>query len=195
MLFRVSEVESFRQWRDDEEAELSDFLARLHGEQEPSDAMLAGTAFHRALELATEGEAETLEANGFRFLIECDITLALPEIRELRASRAYGPITVTGCVDVIEGVRIEDHKTTSRFDPERYLDGYQWRYYLDIFGAEVFRWNIFEMRPIEDRVYSVFATHRLEQHRYPSMRHDCAKLVKALHEFAVANLPERRIAA
>ena len=39
----------------------------------------------------------------------------------------------------IDGLRIEDHKTTSRFEPDWYLPGYQWRLYLDIFGASRFR--------------------------------------------------------
>lgn len=195
MLFRVSEVESFRQWRGDEDAELADFLSRVRGEVPPSGSMLAGTAFHRALELATVGEVGTLEANGYRFLIDCDIPLALPDTRELRASKAYGPITVTGCVDVIHGLRIEDHKTTGRFDPDRYLDGYQWRYYLDIFGARTFRWNVFEIAEDEPRVYRVRAFHQLEQHAYPSMHSDCARLAADLHAFALEHLPERRIAA
>jgi hypothetical protein len=195
MLFRVSEVEAFRQWRDDEEAELGDLLARLRGDMPPSENMLAGTAFHRALELAPLGDFEELNANGRRFLIECDIALELPRIRELRASKAYGPIVVTGCVDALDALRIDDHKTTSRFDPDRYLEGCQWRFYLDIFGARVFRWNVFEMRAIEDRVYSVFAFHRLEQHAYPAMHDDCERLAADLHAFALRHLPERREAA
>lgn len=195
MIFRVSECESFRQWRADDDAELSDLLARLRGETPPSDAMLAGTAFHRALELATVGETAELEANGYRFVVDCDAHLALPDIRELRASKAYGPITVTGCVDVIHGLRIEDHKTTGRFDPDRYLDGYQWRLYLDIFGAKVFRWNVFEIREKAPRIYSVLAVHQLEQHAYPRMHDDCARLASDLHQFALEHMPERREAA
>jgi hypothetical protein len=195
MLFRVSEVETFRQWREDEESETSDLLARLRGETEPTENMLAGTAFHRALELSLLGSFDELSADGFRFLIECDIALELPRIRELRASKAYGPIVVTGCVDALHALRVDDHKTTSRFDPDRYIGGYQWRYYLDIFGARVFRWNVFEMRPIEARVYSVYAFHRLEQHAYPGMHDDCARLAADLHAFALLHLPERREAA
>lgn len=195
MLFRVSEIEQYRQWRDDEEAEIATLIARLRGQEQPSEAMLAGTAFHKALERSGLGEAATLEQDGRRFLIECDIALALPEIRELRASKAYGPLTATGQVDAIHALRIEDHKTTARFDPDRYLDGYQWRFYLDIFGARVFRWNIFEMRPIDDRVYSVYGHHTLEQCAYPGMHEDCARLAGELFDFSTTHLPERRLAA
>lgn len=195
MQFRVSEVESFRQWLNDEESDIEALLARLRGETSPSEAMQAGTAFHRALELASVGETDHLEANGYRFRFECDVDLALPSIRELRASKQYGPISVTGCVDVLEGLRIEDHKTTGQFDADRYLAGYQWRYYLDIFGAKVFRWNVFEIREDEPRVYIVRAHHRLEQSVYPGMHAECARLAGELHAFALEHMPERRSAA
>lgn len=200
MIFRVSHAEAFRRWREDEDAELAPLLASLRGQDEPSEAMKAGTALHAALETAQEGERDVLEAEGYRFLIECQITLALPPVRELRASRAYGPITITGKVDVIEGKRIEDHKTAARFDPDWYLPGYQWRFYLDIFGADVFRWNVFEISridgdPGDPPTYSVYGFHRLEQVRYPGLHADCARLAAELHEFACEHMPEHRRAA
>lgn len=200
MIARVSNLEAFRQWRLDEDAELEPFLARLRGQDEPSDSMKAGTAFHKCLETAQEGESAVLVTPGYRFNIECDIALALPETRELRASKAYGPLTVTGQVDVIDGKRVEDHKTTARFEPEWYLPGFQWRMYLDIFGADVFRWNIFEMdfeglAQNGDRIYRVFGFHKLEQVRYPNLHQDCARLAADFYAFASEQLPELRSAA
>jgi hypothetical protein len=195
MLFRVSEVEQFRWWRQDEDADLDVLLGRLRGQEPPSEQMLAGTAFHKALEHAQFEEASELEADGRRFLIECDIKIALPNIRELRASKTYGDVVVTGQVDAIHALRIEDHKTTARFDADRYFEGYQWRYYLDIFSARVFRWNVFEMRPVDDRVYSVFGFHQIEQHAYSGMHEDCLRLARDLGEFAALHLPERKQAA
>lgn len=196
MTFRVSEVESYRQWRDDEDADLEVLLARLRGQSEASEAMLAGTAFHKALELAPVGTATTLQALGYTFRFVDDMELAIPTIREVRAGKTYRgegyAITVSGQLDTIEGKRVEDHKTTGRFDPERYLTGYQWRYYLDIFGADVFRWNVFEIALTDDPLaWDVFAAHRLEQYRYPGMEGDCAKLVDDLARFAKLHLPER----
>lgn len=196
MTFRVSEVESFRQWRDDEDADLELLLARMRGETEPSEAMLAGTAFHKALEVAQPGEAATLQALGYTFNIVGDFELALPSIREVRASKVYPvddcTVLVSGQLDAIEGKRVEDHKTTGRFDPERYLGGYQWRLYLEIFGANHFRWNVFEIAATDEPLtWEVFAAHRLEQYRYPGMGADCEKLVADLARFAREHLPER----
>lgn len=195
--FRVSEVDSFRHWLHDEEAELQDLLARMRGTSEPSEAMAAGTAFHKALETCpADFTADMLRANGYAFYFLGDFEVALPRIREVRASKVYeGPdyrITVTGQVDTIHGRRVEDHKTTSRFDPERYLDGYQWRFYLDIFGADHFRWNVFEIAERDTPLdWEVRSLHRLEQFRYPAMHDDCARLVARLADFTRTNLPER----
>lgn len=197
MTFRVSEVESFRQWRENEDADLELLLARMRGQTEPSEAMLAGTAFHKALETAPTGlEVSSIEAEDYTFTFAGDFSIALPTIREVRASKVYEVdgerVCITGQLDAIHGKRIEDHKTTGRFDPERYLDGYQWRLYLEIFGADHFRWNVFEIAVTDDqRHWEVFAQHQLEQYRYPGMAADCERLVADLARFARVQLPER----
>ena len=191
MLFRVSEVESFRQFREDEEAELAEFLTCMRGGMPASQAMLAGTAFHDVLEHAQPGELVTAESQGFKFIVEVDTTIALSPIRELRASKQFSGLTITGKLDALDGLRVEDHKTTGRFDPDRYLAGYQWRLYLSIFGAQVFRWNVFEMREVEPMTYLVHKFHTLEQCRYPEMETDCERLAGELEQFARTHMPER----
>src|SRR5690606_41987075 len=56
-----------------------------------------------------------------------DAEIALPEIRECRAYRQYGALTVTGQADCVHGRAVIDHKTTGKVDLERYMGGYQWR--------------------------------------------------------------------
>jgi len=193
--FSVSKAEAFRQWRENEDAELEPLLATLRGETQPTEPMLAGTALHKALETACEGERDTLSADGYEFVITADINLALPKCREVFATKDYGPIVISSRVDVLDGKCVEDHKTTSRFDPERFLAGFQWRFYLDIFEADLFRWNVFEMRELKPKVYEVFNFHRLEQYRYPALAMDCRDLATDLAEFVREYLPEYAEAA
>lgn len=188
MLARVSNIEAFRYWRNDEDATTDDLVARLTT-FEPTPQMLAGTAFHAALEAAVDGEHSTLYANGYTFHLP-DAELVLPSIRELRATGNYGALQVTGCVDALHGKRVDDHKTTSRFDAERYLAGYQWRFYLDLFGADVFRWNVFELRELKSHVYEVAEPQTLETYRYPGLHEDCSRLAAEFHEFARVHLPD-----
>lgn len=191
MLARVSHLESFRRWRDDDSQTVADLVAWLT-ENKPTERMLVGTAFHRALELAKPGRYDTMEAEGYTFALP-KARIALPTVRELRASKAYGPLTVTGQVDGIDGLRVEDHKTTAQMDAEGYFDGYQWRFYLDIFGADVFRWNVFELKPPRKKdppkTYRVGEPQHLTQYRYPGMGDDCARLAAEFYDFACAHLP------
>lgn len=193
MLTRVSSVETFRRWRLDETQDAADLVARLTDFQ-PTEAMLAGTAFHKALEDAQPGEYAQLHAHGYTFLLP-DAELALPDVRELRMFGQYGPLRVTGQVDCLDGKRVEDHKTTSTFRPDGYLEGCQWRFYLDLFNADVFRWNVFEITPVKDRekTYQVKPPQLLEQCRYPGMRDDCMDLARDFHEFAAEYLPHHNI--
>ncbi len=187
MLARVSNLDAFKRWRDDEDQSVED-LVRFITVDAPTPAMLAGTAFHRALELAQPGEYETLHANGYAFKMPSG-TLSLPTVRELRAYANYGPLRVTGQVDGLIGNMVVDHKTTSRFDAERYLGGYQWRFYLDIFGADVFRWNVFEISEVDDHVYAVTDPQFLTAFRYPGLHADCTRLAADYYAFALQYLP------
>lgn len=187
--WRVSNVEAFRQFEQDDEADPAQFIDELLHGFGPSAAMQAGTAFHKALELAVpEVTAKELRSDGHVFTFLGDFEVRLPAIRELRASKTYvvdgQPIVISGQIDAIEGVRIDDHKTTSRFDPDRYLTGYQWRLYLDIFGASVFRWNVFELNELDlPGHYEVRDQHTLEQYRYPALGADCQALVERFARF------------
>lgn len=199
MKFSVSNVEAFRKWRADETDETSeaDLIASILGMGQTSQAMQAGTAFHRVLELAQEGaELDAVEHDGFLFTFRGDFEVALPVVREVRASKTYmvdgQPIVISGQCDCITGKRVEDHKTTARFDPDRFLEGYQWRLYLEIFGADTFRWNVFEWLEVEHEdllAYQVRAMHRLEQHRYPGMADDCQRLVEDFARFVRERIP------
>ena len=181
-MHRVSFVEHWRKWRDDEDSTLEELFSNVE-----SEAMRAGTAFHKAIELAAPGEHDRIEANGYAFDVPGEILLSSSGLKEVRLCKAYlvdgKPVTITGQVDEIHGRQVVDHKTTARFDPDRFLSGYQWRFYLDIFGADIFRWNVFEIAEVGDRQYEVRAHHRLEQYRYPGLGRDCQQLVGEFARF------------
>lgn len=187
--WRVSNVEAFRKFEQDDEADAEQFISELVHGFAPSERMQAGTAFHKALELASTGlTVNTLEAMGHTFSFRGDFEVRLTEIRELRASKTYIvdglPIVISGQVDGIEGGRIDDTKTTGRFDPDRFMSGYQWRLYLDIFGAQAFRWNVFELRDTDQPGhFEVIDQHTLEQYRYPALGADCQALVERFARF------------
>lgn len=193
----ASDLDAFRYFMANEDASLADLIASLRHETEPTEAMLAGTALHAALEHCAMGEHPELSANGYTFEFRCDGEIDVPEIRELKATRDYtvGDCTVTlvGKVDGLHGRRVDDHKFTSRYDAERFMGSYQWRVYLDVFDADEFRWNIFEGYEDRDAAkrYIIHTVHQLKMHRYPDMRADVVRELGKFIEFAKQHLPER----
>lgn len=196
MLARVSNIEAYRRWTNwvplhdhDEEPTLEQFIASIT-EDRPTEAMLAGTAFHKAIEHAEFGNHYELAANGYTFMLRGG-EVELPPIREMRAYKKYGDLNVTGQVDGIHGRTVIDHKTTKRFDAERFLAGAQWRFYLDIFDADIFQWFVFEIKEMGAKTYDVSGPQVLTSYRYPGLHEDCAKLAAEYLAFARQHLPER----
>lgn len=186
LVARVSNIEAFRRWREDDETSIDDLIRSITTD-EPSPAMMAGTAFHKAMETAEFGEHDTLKVGDYLFHLNGG-EIELPPIREMRGEKAYGDLMVSGQVDALRGRKIIDHKTTCRFDAERYLAGVQWRYYLDIFDADEFQWNVFEIKEIAPNEYAVSPPQTLRAFRYPDMHDDCARLARDYLGFANTHL-------
>lgn len=193
----ATDIDAFRYFMATEDMELAELLRRLRREEPPTEAMMAGTALHEALEHCQSGEHQELSANGYTFAFECEGEVSLPEIREVKGERVYQIdgclITLVGKVDALDGRRVDDHKFTSRYDAERFLSSYQWRIYLEVFGADEFRWNVFEGRQDrrDPKRYLITKVHPLTTHRYPGLADDVERELGRFLEFARLHLPEK----
>jgi hypothetical protein len=179
----VSNLDYFRAWKDDEDMPLAMLLARLSGTEPQTDNMKAGNAFHEALEHASEGELGTLALGDYRFDFNCDANVEKLSIHELPVEKMYGDLLVRGRVDGLNGKEITDHKTTTQFDADRLMGGYQWRYYLDMMDCDRFRWEVFVIAERGEYCYEVTQHHTLTQKRYPGLGDDCARLAREYSEF------------
>lgn len=75
---------------------------------------------------------------------------------EVRKYKDYGLAIVTGCADMIDGVQLRDIKTKySTPQDSQYYDTCQWRYYMELFGADTFDFDLF-----------VFDGYKLDKHGY-----------------------------
>lgn len=191
----ISKIDLWRMWRENDDLDFGWLITQFRKEEKPTEEMRAGLALHHALETAREQETEFLMADGYRFEFLKDFSLELLPSREVEVTKDYGELTLHGRVDSIDGLIVTDYKTTRQFNPERLLEGYLWRYYLDMTGADIFRWKVFVLQPagendspypdeeLEDfqqqkasHLYIVTEIHDLEQRRYPSLAEDCAQL-------------------
>lgn len=190
--FRVSHVSAFARWREDEESDVGWLISQIRNDEE-TEAMRKGTAFHKALETITDGwEGTEIRSGEYRFVFTCDVEIALPKTRELRKGKDYGGIIISGQADGIGGRAIIDHKTTSHFDSEKYLESWQHKFYLDIFDADQFTWYGWEMKEIDEgsKAYEVFGFHQLSQYRYPGLEEDCRRLALDFKDFADRYIPD-----
>ncbi|MFP5506341.1 MAG: hypothetical protein ACLGH6_09100 [Gammaproteobacteria bacterium] len=197
MRVSATNLEAFRRWKADEKAELSDLLAYLRRETPPTDAMRAGTALHKVLELAQDGDAlDVVERDGFRFTFRIDGELALQPFRELKIER---PLVLDGeahtlvcVVDTIGGREVCDHKLTGKADAENYTASMQWRANLEWADCDAFTYNLFQQyQPAgEPGHYVITDMVPVTFYRYPGMDDEVAALVAEFLAFIRENAPD-----
>lgn len=185
MRVSVSNLDLYRMWRANEELDLNWLVRRLRGEEPQTEQMKAGEAFHKILEKPDFLEQTEVTHGEFWFSILCEIELALPDVRELSIEKSYGDLLVRGRIDGLRGKTITDYKTTAQFDADRLMEGFQWRFYLDMLECETFTWKVFVLSQYgKPGHYDVTQTHELKQKRYPGLEDDCHRLAMDYLEFA-----------
>lgn len=81
---------------------------------------------------------------------QCKVALAYKNqypdaFHEIREYMDIGDFVITGCADMIDGFEIRDIKTKySHPRDEDYVNSAQWRFYLEMFGAETFHFDLFQ---------------------------------------------------
>jgi len=154
-LMRISAttVESFHLYRTTEWMTEERFVEQLD-DFTPTPQILRGMAFEKILTdpdryLKPEG----FEADGIlfpRMVVEPSLA-HIPEgvIWQAKATKVYTvegeEITVVTKSDGQLGRSVLEIKTTERFDLDKYRNSLQWRFYLDVFGADVCRYLVFEI--------------------------------------------------
>lgn len=197
MIVRVSAIEDWHWWQNSG----LDWQWFLDKDRSANEKMRAGTALHSFLEQGSEGEYPQGRVGDYIFVFDCDCQIAIPKMREVRAYRKYGDLTVTGKTDALDGKRISDYKLIidHQVEGEQYMDSYQWRYYLDLFGADIFDYVIFEAHeePSNDecRYIRIHEVHKITQYRYPELHRDCANLAAEFLAAAEHSPELRQIAA
>lgn len=190
----VTQLDQLIWFRRLEDMTVDELAARLMGRPEPSRQMEAGTAWHSVLENPPSEPLSAITCNGFHFVIECDAEITLPQVREIRAARAYQvggvEVRLSGGCDGISGNVVTDHKLTARPDPENYLNSYQWRAYLDIFGADVFEYILYAAKDDGD-VIRIRDVAPFRFYRYPGMSDDLMRGIRDYVEFCRDYLPEK----
>lgn len=112
---------------------------------------------------------------------------------EIRLYKDFGDAVVTGCADMIDGAEIRDIKTKYSYPSDAdYINSCQWRFYLELFQADVFHFDLFifdgynkdkhgyDVRGLPLERYSPSIT----CYRYSAMEKDNAELLSSFLEWA-----------
>jgi hypothetical protein len=107
----------------------------------------------------------------------------------------YMPIQVTGRVDAVEGLSVRDAKCKFRApDWEEYIDSCQWKFYLDMLDAEIFCYDVFEIKGFKEDDYcknhlfpdvQVLGPETLECIRFAGMEHQLTNLLNLFMGYVV----------
>jgi len=166
---------------------------------------------HEFLEKAGEGEIPEAKVQDIIFVFDCDFQLPIPQFREQRRFKDYGELRVTGKTDALTGKRMADYKLIidHQVEGEQYMDSYQWRFYLDIFDADVFDYFIFQAEEVGASVQAempgrttglanilrIKDVHKITMYRYPDLHQDCSDLAAEFYDAAQRSIELRQIAA
>jgi len=192
----VTDLDQVAWFMGDDSMDVATLVRRLRRQEEPTDALLSGRAFHEVLERARSGEEiDTIERDGWTLdFTALDTELSLPPVREKFVSHRLTvdgtDVELRGKIDGDDGITVYDHKAASRFDAEKYAGDYQWRAYLLMTGRMRFQHNVF-VRQIKDGVIRVREFHPVANYAYPGMEKDVIDGIREYLRIAREYLPEK----
>lgn len=189
---RVSTLESWRRVMQTPYGDYNEIVAYIrNGQQsEPDWRMRCGTAWHKCLEGKETGETGVVLPpryyfDGFAFAMEAVIDAqriigpGLNEVRNyMRIETALGPVLVTGQCDHIRGLVIQDSKTKcgTKPDVKHYEQSWQWPFYLSLFDAWKFQYNLWQFKEPEQGTSGFVEykdLYRVSFYRYCGMKEQC----------------------
>ncbi len=172
-----------------EESHLNKFICDLLKITPTNRKMLAGTAVHSYIERLIDGVVPDKFMNdGWTISVnpKLDVSINLPENAEIKISKMWQDIMINGKLDRLGNGRINDIKTTSKIDTEKYFDSYQWRVYLWMMGENYteFIYNIFlvKLNNVLNEV-TINDYMDLKLHRYDNLEIDVNNLLSEYSDY------------
>lgn len=211
-LIRVTQIEKFNRYMREASAYDTEqsVIDGISGTFKGNEYTYVGTAFHKLVEgdytniEKIEGGRSITIDEGYAVLMDVDqcrvardyadsMPLAFHELREYKVFNVNGEeICITGCADIINGLRINDIKTKySYINEQDYLDSLQWRMYLQLFDADIFTFDLFlfdgykkDKNGLDVRGLPIIRHDPIECMRYKEMEADNARLIGEFLQWA-----------
>lgn len=173
----------------------SDLLASIRGEFKPNRVMQLGSAFHSILETpeACVQPSGDYVSDGILFpggvVEECLPLFDRSGAFEVKATKEYRingqTWTVVSKADQLVRLDVVENKTKwSVFDLDRYAESFQWRFYVDVYGALRVRYNVFCLSEYADGEIGLRSIEQFNLYPYPRLAADCRALLAEFVEYA-----------
>ena len=184
-------LDAFRRWRQYDYVTLGELEAQIRKEYRTTPDMERGTALHAVME----------DPEPYRWgweLIYGDWRFAAAEIDELRgkvssavteipASFELAGHTIRCRVDGMTGLTVQELKCPRKqsYDPDNYLESYQWRIYLLAFEAQTCDYHLVSLhKPDKSSGVSYIQSHNVVRtHRYAGLEADVKRLLQDFEQF------------
>lgn len=182
----VTSVEAYRLMTEEVISE-SDLIMQLLNLEPYVERVSVGRQVHSLIENGLQLFMDTtpnpiIDAHRFESMIEAHDRIGTPEAW---VSGDISGVRIRGRVDMMHGVELREFKATqSGFDPDRYLNSYQWRLYLVLSGCLKMVYRVFEAG--HDRMSGLYypkAAHTLPIGIYPNMERDCENMIRSFLEW------------
>ncbi len=193
-MFRISvtQVESFRYYLENEYVTKSNFIDSLLKKSEPSKFMLMGTAYHSILETPQKyynKQQKNFICNGFEFK-EIDMLKSIDnidynfpfEVKQVKQiTTTFGIVNLVAKVDQLcYGSVVENKTCWNGFNWEKYYLSLQRKFYADIFGVDIVKYNVFEMN---DTIKDGIKLKDIHQFKFYTDKVEIVSAYKYLNQF------------
>ena len=184
----TTDLETWRFWR---KTGNFDLLERLTETPDPTEAMLAGSALHKAAESAPvdiDGNLHPLEhctvtheGKRYTFSPDPELNLIPGPVREYRFETQIGDTIISGKIDWFEpdGTLVDLKTRIGRNPfPRFWWDSWQWRVYLAATGEHAFRYTGVRLDRYRTRCYRVSARQDLTLYSYPALALEVGEAIR-----------------
>lgn len=191
----ASLLDSYRLFKDFEFISVEEMDKRLMREPTPqTDKMKIGAAFHEVAQGGGSKVDDIFHYENYQFMspdIDALITRLAPGIHEVKKydtviPSPHGKINITARVDSIHGATVHEIKTKigQAPKPEAYMDSWQWKVYLRVFGAKKLVYHLCQLS--FDKKAEAFNVEidSLDLYPYPTMNNEVDSAFCELVEYA-----------
>ena len=180
--------------------EINDFIDNLLKISNPLSSNQhkadGGTAAHSMLEELQYGVPITgwsvfnNQIGSWNVIIDTDIVIQLPVIRESWVRGIIGETYLLGRVDAIDGIAVHDNKFTKQIDFEKYMESMQWKVYLYLTGRDMFVYNLFQVMVNDNQnIITIKDYQKLTLYAYDGMRQEVEEVIADYRELLISIKP------